>query len=825
MFGRSPPLYFTRSLHEVYEKMDAYWKDPEKQEVTKNILTLSLAGSFRDRLIESRLGFLSSSYDSHGSVISSLTTSMPGVWKQSDHQSIVWCNEVAREVVSLLYRWLRWDEASSSFQVTDPKTLFEITRTHVHNPFFHAPQHPVSFDPRKSLDDLGDVHITEAVFDLRKTNVNEHSVTWYSSEEKRTLLEIIPDPRQDRKTKIMAVLNVAFPLPVLGDYLEIIRCPAGNLNDLCERRKTKGEEVLVLPAQDEKDPQLIVRSEFEGCGTSCRFFVSVLQAPLFSPHQHRLWLQVSSETEPSGSFLETPSDLGLLADELVRLWNSVVQRLPPSLSFSSSLSLPLSSSLPSTPTRRLVSDLWVRDSSHLLVRKLAVKTEKGERAFGTVVMWDRKGVKGDENFHMRADLSPVLLRSHFFSQDQSTDSSLTGKADPLHVMVVVDPEKEHVFEWRVDLFESLLQFGRNYGFLVIGTFPGVSFCIVLGMYLAQVSKVEGSDEGQKRPIDNNSDTPSKSLRMKGESLRQNSLSLSFSRFDLLLSLALLSFIALLVALASVPEEIFHESSDRDAEPGLLRKVLGLMEGLLTEALRQQTIVWLLSIIISSSLTCVYIHIFSLVACLQRQRPNDEENSRKSLILKVVDLLDLRHLSWGSLFGLAIVLEATAITTDHFVVLILCLSRCWITFLGRSQKENKEENGKKREEKLSTRESKSAFQFAVLLLVQLGCLVLIPRLVTWIKRLSCEPLADVIVSSEWSSDLKSLENMEVALMGLALILLTLLFDRSPNLAFCSKYHHVLTLAGLFTSLFCIFHFYRLVHIITSIAFFFILILVI
>ena len=69
-------------------------------EKLENVSVVSLAGSFRDTLIDASLTDLSHLPFSHA--LSLTTSEIPSVWLQTDHQCILWCNQLMKVLSTLL---------------------------------------------------------------------------------------------------------------------------------------------------------------------------------------------------------------------------------------------------------------------------------------------------------------------------------------------------------------------------------------------------------------------------------------------------------------------------------------------------------------------------------------------------------------------------------------------------------------------------------------------------------------------------------------------------------------------------------------------------
>lgn len=101
---RSHAIYYQKELMDLYREMNAYWaKGLKPGGEMEDVLLISLAGSFRDTLIDSALSDLTGLVP-YQNGFSCLTPSFPHVWREADHQCILWCNQLVRVVSSALFR-------------------------------------------------------------------------------------------------------------------------------------------------------------------------------------------------------------------------------------------------------------------------------------------------------------------------------------------------------------------------------------------------------------------------------------------------------------------------------------------------------------------------------------------------------------------------------------------------------------------------------------------------------------------------------------------------------------------------------------------------
>lgn len=110
-----PVLSLDPELYSYYELLNNYWLQ-YAEKTLQNVSVVSLGGGTRDNLVPSNLCTLDDiSTNPHH--VNMLTTNIPLVWRSTDHQCIVWCNELVRFETHML------------FQMIDKKTGF-ITNNH-----------------------------------------------------------------------------------------------------------------------------------------------------------------------------------------------------------------------------------------------------------------------------------------------------------------------------------------------------------------------------------------------------------------------------------------------------------------------------------------------------------------------------------------------------------------------------------------------------------------------------------------------------------------------------------------------------------------------
>jgi len=86
------PFLYRKSIKDFYDSVNEYLHT-NANSTLKDLVMISIGGSFRDQMIDSALTNLQGVIPiSHG--FSTLTTSIPDVWVQADHQCIVWCKQL-----------------------------------------------------------------------------------------------------------------------------------------------------------------------------------------------------------------------------------------------------------------------------------------------------------------------------------------------------------------------------------------------------------------------------------------------------------------------------------------------------------------------------------------------------------------------------------------------------------------------------------------------------------------------------------------------------------------------------------------------------------
>ena len=99
---QEPPLILDKNIYEFYQKVNDYWKRESNRSLS-NTTFLSIGGGFRDYFVRSDLCYLKTSNKEHRSI---LTTSIPHIWRSTDHQCIVWCNELVRALTRCFFNMI-----------------------------------------------------------------------------------------------------------------------------------------------------------------------------------------------------------------------------------------------------------------------------------------------------------------------------------------------------------------------------------------------------------------------------------------------------------------------------------------------------------------------------------------------------------------------------------------------------------------------------------------------------------------------------------------------------------------------------------------------
>jgi len=83
----TPVIVMDRYTREFYSKIDAFWEDQRKTNLS-HVTMYSIGGGSRD--IQVRSGLTTSA----SADLNVITTAAPGVWVSTDHQCIVWCKQL-----------------------------------------------------------------------------------------------------------------------------------------------------------------------------------------------------------------------------------------------------------------------------------------------------------------------------------------------------------------------------------------------------------------------------------------------------------------------------------------------------------------------------------------------------------------------------------------------------------------------------------------------------------------------------------------------------------------------------------------------------------
>lgn len=97
-----PPMKLDPDVTSYYKTVNDYWRK-HSTNLLANVTLLSLGGSFRDYLVRSDLCDMDG-ISGNPFHMSTLTTSISYIWLATDHQCIVWCNELVRAVTRAFFR-------------------------------------------------------------------------------------------------------------------------------------------------------------------------------------------------------------------------------------------------------------------------------------------------------------------------------------------------------------------------------------------------------------------------------------------------------------------------------------------------------------------------------------------------------------------------------------------------------------------------------------------------------------------------------------------------------------------------------------------------
>ncbi|XP_065652591.1 GPI inositol-deacylase isoform X5 [Hydra vulgaris] len=99
---KEAPLFLDNYIYEFYKEVNNYWIRESNGKLF-NTTFLSIAGGFRDYLVRSDLCFIKTLNKNQRY---SLTTSIPHIWRSTDHQCIVWCNELVRALTRCFFKMI-----------------------------------------------------------------------------------------------------------------------------------------------------------------------------------------------------------------------------------------------------------------------------------------------------------------------------------------------------------------------------------------------------------------------------------------------------------------------------------------------------------------------------------------------------------------------------------------------------------------------------------------------------------------------------------------------------------------------------------------------
>ena len=125
-----PPLKLDYELDSYYKKVNQYWL-ANSIALLKNITFLSLAGGFRDFLVRSDLCFMHGVQE-NSYLFSTAVKNVPTIRLETDHQCIVWCNELVRMLTRAFFKMIDYHTIQIT---TDPNKRSKI----ISELFFHEP--------------------------------------------------------------------------------------------------------------------------------------------------------------------------------------------------------------------------------------------------------------------------------------------------------------------------------------------------------------------------------------------------------------------------------------------------------------------------------------------------------------------------------------------------------------------------------------------------------------------------------------------------------------------------------------------------------------
>ena len=125
-----PPLKLDYELDSYYKKVNQYWLT-NSIALLKNITFLSLAGGFRDFLVRSDLCFMHVALE-NSDLFSTAVKNIPTIRLETDHQCIVWCNELVRMLTRAFFKMIDYHTIQIT---TDPNKRSKV----ISELFFHEP--------------------------------------------------------------------------------------------------------------------------------------------------------------------------------------------------------------------------------------------------------------------------------------------------------------------------------------------------------------------------------------------------------------------------------------------------------------------------------------------------------------------------------------------------------------------------------------------------------------------------------------------------------------------------------------------------------------
>ncbi|PRP74622.1 hypothetical protein PROFUN_03544 [Planoprotostelium fungivorum] len=125
----NPVVLASRSTFSFYDSINRHWSkylSPEhiKGGPLSQVTIVSIGGGFRDILVRSSLSDLETIGvpTSHG--LTTLSTSIPDVWRQTDHTCMVWCNQVVKKIVWTLLDVVDKNTRQATLPREDRMTVF-----------------------------------------------------------------------------------------------------------------------------------------------------------------------------------------------------------------------------------------------------------------------------------------------------------------------------------------------------------------------------------------------------------------------------------------------------------------------------------------------------------------------------------------------------------------------------------------------------------------------------------------------------------------------------------------------------------------------------